>query len=71
MKNIKIYLLLFLLLATVTACSKNNSGNSTTGQNDPANQGFHRPDFGQPESQADVMGLVKSVIGNEIVVIKV
>lgn len=61
MKKIIILAVIFLALI-LTACSIK--------ENKPADQGFRRPDFGQPESRPDITGIVKSVVGNEATVIK-
>jgi len=60
--------LIFLLVFSVfllASCTKNQ------GQNKGAENGFRQPDFGQPERQPDISGLVKSVTGNEVTILKI
>ena len=78
-------LLLFIGLIVVpvfilTGCTKlgvNNDSNSsnpsdqTNGINPGRNNGNRRPDFGQPDREADIRGIVKSIIGNEVDILKV
>ena len=75
MKKAK-YLGLFLLvispiflLAACTKQSNNVNGDKATSSN-AENLANRRPDFGQPDRQADVYGLVKSVTGNQVTIIK-
>lgn len=35
------------------------------------NSAFRRPDFGQPEALPDITGLIKSITGNEVTILKV
>ena len=66
--------LLFFLL-TLTACSSKTQNPAPSGvQNDPNQPGsgrLRRPDFGQPERAVDIRGVVKSILGNEVTVIKI
>ena len=59
-----VFFITFLSLLTLTAC-----GNKQAVDNGNRNA-FRRPDFGQPEKQADVSGLVKSITGNEVTILK-
>ncbi len=59
-----VFFITFLSLLTLTAC-----GSKQAVDNGNRNA-FRRPDFGQPEKQADVSGLVKSIIGNEVTILK-
>jgi len=63
MKKIIAIILLFSAAISLTACG---SGQTT------ANIGkdSRRPDFGQPEREADISGIVESITGNEITVLK-
>ena len=69
----KISSLFLLLLAPflLAACSSgvpktDNSDNPSTKTERP-----RRPDFGQPETQPEIRGIVKSVVGNEVTVLKI
>ena len=57
--------LFFLLILAIclSACQKNS------GEQLGVNNGFRRPDFGQPEEKADVRGLVSDILGNEVTVL--
>jgi len=73
MKKTFIALTLFLTLALVlTGCSKNSQvtkeQNSRSGENGRERR---MPDFGQPERQPDIRGVVKSVLSNEVTVLKI
>jgi len=61
----KIIILPLFLLLILSACGS-GSGNFSKGV--PENG---RPDFGQPERAVDINGLVKSVVGNEVTVLKI
>lgn len=60
----------FLILISLSACSSGNTANTTANVNtsDSANR---RPDFGQPERQADIRGIVKSIVGNEVTILEI
>ncbi|MFA6386023.1 MAG: hypothetical protein WCW29_04750 [Candidatus Paceibacterota bacterium] len=68
---------LLLFLFVLTACGQTNKDNSQTNTaTDKNNDSLRssqtkRPDFGQPDREADVRGLVKSILGNEVNVLKV
>jgi hypothetical protein len=74
---------LLLSVVLLTGCSQTpKSGNQvndnqTTGATSKQNNDSlrpsrtNRPDFGQPDRAADVRGLVKSIVGNEVDVLKV
>lgn len=52
--------------------SDSTSGTTTKQNNDSLRPSrTNRPDFGQPDRDADVRGLVKSIVGNEVDVLKV
>lgn len=82
----KSFLLLILglaLLVTLTACSKTpltNKGQNGQGINNDSERtietakgplGPRMPDFGQPDKTPDIQGIIKSVVGNEVTVLKV
>ena len=64
-KSIFLVFLLAFSVFFLASCSKNQE------QSNQTNNGFRRPDFGQPERQADISGLVKSVTGNEVTILKI
>lgn len=77
---------LFASLFVLTGCSQTAApvGNQTRGASNPNSQedgsnsnrdnaraGRRMPDFGQPQRQPDIRGLVKSIVGNEATVLKI
>ncbi|MFA5184186.1 MAG: hypothetical protein WC456_01520 [Patescibacteria group bacterium] len=66
--------LVFFLLA-LTACSPKPSGQDQAGGGASLDQSARgrdkRPDFGQPDRPADIRGIVKSIVGNEVTILKV
>lgn len=64
MKKTFTFILLIILAFSLTGCGK-NGGNGNNGSRE-----VRRPDFGQPESRPDITGIVKSITGNEVTVIK-
>jgi len=55
----------------LTGCSNSNVAGS---KNQPSVSGSdhgRRPDFGQPDRPTDIRGIVKSIIGNEVTILKV
>ncbi|MFA5130995.1 MAG: hypothetical protein WC467_01080 [Patescibacteria group bacterium] len=75
--SVSAMLVLFLFVAT--GCSKttpqaNQSGQNNNQPSNPANagaRGFNgMPDFGQPDRPADIRGVVKSITGNQAVILK-
>lgn len=71
----KLFIISTLILSSVlvlTGCSKNSQiakeQNSRSGEN---GQERRMPDFGQPERQPDIRGVVKSVLSNEVTVLKI
>lgn len=60
---------LFLLLLLSSACSVKNPDQGKA--NNDREIGFKRPDFGQPDKKADVSGIVKAIVGNEVTIIKI
>ncbi len=74
MKKRNLLLPLFLGFALfLSACSSDTNqtaaANNAAVGNKPAD-GFRRPDFGQPERPADIRGIVKSLVGNEVDILK-
>lgn len=67
----KIYVLGLLLVASslfLSACSLNKK----QADNLPGQERRERmPDFGQPESTPDISGIVKSITGNEVTILKI
>ena len=63
MKKIHILLLSFMVVVLLSACVNNQNKNIE-------DFAFRRPDFGQPERQPDISGIVKSIVGNEVKIIK-
>lgn len=55
--------LVLVLSACGTSTTKSNGENSVRPD--------RRPDFGQPDSQPEIRGVVKSVVGNEVTVLKI
>lgn len=67
-KKLTFSLLMVGLLFFVSACSDaTKSSNYKTNSN---NQVGRMPDFGQPKRQADIRGVVKSITGNEVAILK-
>jgi hypothetical protein len=62
----------FTLSLVLTGCAKSSPTAKTAGTNDTNKSGRSRqPDFGQPDRTPDVRGIVKSVVGNEVTVLKI
>lgn len=68
MKKTFTFILLIILVFSLTGCGK--TGNKNGGNGNGGSLEFRRPDFGQPESRPDITGIVKTIIGNEVTVIK-
>jgi hypothetical protein len=58
---------LVLVLSACGTQSVNNAAPTDAASGRPD----RRPDFGQPKNQPEVRGVVKSVVGNEVVVLKI
>jgi len=71
-KLLYVALVLPVFLFVLTGCSQKASNNSQikSGDSNTANMRDRRPDFGQPDRQVDVRGVVKSIVGNEVTVLK-
>jgi len=63
MKKIFYIAILFFAIISLTACSSEQDLNKDITQN-------KRPDFGQPKRKPEIMGIVKSIIGNEVTILK-
>lgn len=73
-KRISALFLLLLAPFLLAACSSSTTTNSdakTSADANFKNEMPRRPDFGQPEAKPDVNGVVKSITGNEVVILKV
>jgi len=66
MKFMKKNFLFFLFLAIVITLSACADKQATT-----SNHLNRRPDFGQPEQPADISGIVASITGNEVTILKI
>lgn len=60
----------FAAVLSLSACSRQEAG-STGSQAVPGGWDRRRPDFGQPEKPADIRGVVKSIMGNAVTVLKI
>jgi len=80
-KTLTFFGLLLAIGFLTSACSNNanikeNNDKSDTGDNIATStsrrpDGVRAPDFGQPDRSPDMMGIVKSIIGNEITILKI
>lgn len=61
------------LLLVLTGCAKTSSSVNPQAQQENGNQPgrMRQPDFGQPDRQPDIRGIVKSIVGNEVAVLKI
>jgi len=78
MKKISFFFLLLpAFLLVLSGCSQKSTSRgsselkATNKSNTPRNGIMRQPDFGQPDRAADVRGVIKSIIGNEITVLKI
>ncbi|MFA5155537.1 MAG: hypothetical protein WC453_03835 [Patescibacteria group bacterium] len=60
-----------IVLLSATACSLPFGQSNRPQAAGNVNRNLRRPDFGQPQRQADLRGVVTSVIGNEVNVLKI
>lgn len=68
MKKTIIFVLFLFLTVSLSACSVSKNENT---ENSVSNfKDISKPDFESPEEDPDLRGLVKSITGNEIVVLK-
>jgi len=69
-----IFVVILAPLLVLTACAKNTA---VSGQQknqvaeQTSNRRLRQPDFGQPERQPDIRGIVKSILSNEVTVLKI
>ncbi|MEI6529156.1 MAG: hypothetical protein WCN88_01965 [Candidatus Falkowbacteria bacterium] len=76
-KGVLISLAIVACLPVLTGCSNKTATttNLQNTQNTPAQGSGQRngrmPDFGQPDRQADVRGVVTTIVGNEVTVLKI
>jgi hypothetical protein len=75
-KNMKKYgflvVILFITVVSLAGCAKTQNNSNNKDADSQAKKEFgRRPDFGQPETPADVTGIVKSIIGNEVTILKI
>lgn len=75
MKNMKtrsfIAIILFFGVLAMTGCAAKTQNKSENGLDQVKRRENRRPDFGQPETPADIMGIVKSITGNEVTILKI
>lgn len=64
MKKANFLAVFFVLLLILTACGNKQAENKGDNSN-------RRPDFGQPDRPADITGIVKSITGNEVTILKI
>ncbi|MFA6995018.1 MAG: hypothetical protein WC249_01250 [Patescibacteria group bacterium] len=65
---------LLAILLVLTGCSstgQNTSNNIGATANTVKSGNVRRPDFGQPDRPADLRGVVTSIVGNEVTVLKI
>jgi hypothetical protein len=71
MKKATLLMVFIITMLTLTACSSKQAANQQNpDQAGPNGRGNRMPDFGQPDKQADISGLVKSITGNQVTIIK-
>jgi hypothetical protein len=73
MKKMVILAIFAVALFTLTACSNGQTANTQVdnGSGEKRGDDFRHPDFGQPKTEPDVRGLVSSIVGNEVTVLKI
>lgn len=69
MKKLLILVITLALIVTLGACSREEKSQEKEGKMDE--MGRRMPDFGQPERQADLRGLVTKLVGNELTFLKI
>ena len=67
-KKMGIFLTVFSLAIVLSGCAVKNSNNSVENNNSKKEQ--NQTNFSQPDRQADITGVVKSITGNQVVVSK-
>ncbi len=68
--NKKITIIFSFLLVTIFGLTACGTQKQIVKKENNASE-FRRPDFGQPERNPDVVGLVKSVVGNKVTILKI
>lgn len=72
MKKSIVLIVFFIGLASLAGCTKSqNMANNKVNSSGRGNFVDRRPDFGQPERRADLAGLVKNIVGNEVTILKI
>ncbi len=79
MKKTAIFVAFFVALMTLSGCAQKTSGNTNNpAGNASAGNGAaagslagRMPDFGQPDRQPDISGIVQSITGNEVTILKI
>jgi len=70
--NKKIIFPAVLLLSAIALAGCSSQANTLEKVSSASsNSNFRRPDFGQPQRQADIRGVVKSSVGNEVTILKI
>ena len=69
MKKVLYLIVFFVIIFGLSACSKDQASQNKDVNFE--NREFRRPDFGQPERNADISGLIKSITGNEVTILKI
>lgn len=64
-------LILLAIIILITGCNQKIQENNYDKTTINKKQNFHRPDFGQPEKTPDLVGIVKSIVGNEIILLEI
>jgi len=65
----KILVVSLMLVLTLSGCAEQNKNKQTENSGAPTNRRV--VDFERPESKADTSGIVKTIIGNEITILKI
>ncbi len=68
---VSLVLLLLIILVLFLTGRFNNANNKNTASNFSGPGRMRQLDFGQPSREPDVRGVVKSIIGNEVTILKV
>lgn len=79
MKKSITFLSLILAVGFLTTACSNSAVNSENNANDKSasttrisrSSGLRLPDFGQPDRQPDIIGIVKSITGNQVTILKI
>lgn len=72
MKRVFLFFSVILAISLVLTGCSNSTGTGANSQTAASSGGRNRrPDFGQPDRPADIRGIVKSITGNEVTILKV